>query len=57
MANIGYHVCMTKTNDHQSQQDPADREELRWLWIRVGVRLGVGLLVVIATLWLIFAAG
>jgi hypothetical protein len=57
VANIGYHVPMTKPNDHRSQQVPADRDELRWLWIRVGVRLGVGLLVVIATLWLIFLAG
>jgi len=57
VANIGDHVPMTKSNDHQSQQDPANRDELRWLWIRVGVRLGVGLLVVIATLWLIFMAG
>jgi hypothetical protein len=48
---------MTDPNDHQSQQDPADRDELRWLWIRVGIRLGVGLLVVFATLWLIFMAG
>jgi len=57
VANIGYHVPMTKPNDHRSQQVPVDRDELRWLWIRVGVRLGVGLLVVIATLWLIFLAG
>ena len=32
-------------------------EELRWLWIRVGIRLAIGLLVVAATLWLILEAG
>lgn len=35
--------------------DPAD--ELRWLWIRVGLRLGIALLVIVATLLLILGAG
>lgn len=31
-------------------------DELRWLWIRLGVRLGIVLLVIAATLFLILSA-
>ena len=50
---------MTDSDEQKPDQAPAagDSEELRWLWIRVGVRLGIGLLVVVATLLLIFGAG
>jgi hypothetical protein len=48
---------MNDPNDHQIRQDPANRDELRWLWIRVGVRIGIGLLVVGVTLGLILGAG
>ena len=51
---------MNEPDDQKTPQDPADHdagEELRWLWIRVAVRLGIGLLVVVATIWLILAAG
>jgi hypothetical protein len=41
----------------QNPKEPAAGEELRWLWIRVGVRLGIGLLVVVAALLLILGAG
>jgi hypothetical protein len=50
---------MSKPDNQKTPQDPTGHEsgeELRWLWIRVGVRLGIGLLVVIATLLLIFSA-
>ena len=46
---------MSKPEEHKTGQDAG--EELRWLWIRVGVRLGIGLLVVVATLLLILGAG
>ncbi|MCK5274870.1 MAG: hypothetical protein KAJ11_15185 [Alphaproteobacteria bacterium] len=50
---------MTESDEQKPDQAPTggDSEELRWLWIRVGVRLGIGLLVVVATLLLIFGAG
>ena len=50
---------MTEPDEQKPDQGPAggDSEELRWLWIRVGVRLGIGLLVIVATVWLILAAG
>lgn len=51
---------MTEPNDHQTPLDQTDsdgRDELRWLWIRVGVRIGIGLLVIGVTLVLILGAG
>lgn len=50
---------MTEPDEHKDPQRPAvgDPDELDWLWVRVGVRLGIGLLVVVATLLLIFGAG
>lgn len=49
---------MTEPDQQKADQAAAgDSDESRWLWIRVGVRLGIGLLVVAATLWLIFGAG
>ena len=50
---------MTEPDEQKAGQAPAggESDELRWLWIRVGVRLGIGLLVVVATLWLILGAG
>jgi hypothetical protein len=50
---------MIEPDEQNTEQAPAggDSDELRWLWIRVGVRLGIGLLVVVATLLLIFSAG
>jgi len=56
-ASNPYYASMTDPNDHQAPQDPADRDEVRWLWIRIGVRLGIGLLVVGVTLALILGAG
>jgi hypothetical protein len=51
---------MTESNDHQTPQDPTgsdNADELRWNLIRVGVRLGIGLLVLGGTLALILGAG
>lgn len=51
---------MSELDDQKPPQDPNDPaagEELRWMWVRVGVRLGIGLLVVVATLLLILGAG
>jgi hypothetical protein len=56
-ASNPYYASMNDPNDHQIRQDPANRDELRWLWIRVGVRIGIGLLVVGVTLGLILGAG
>lgn len=50
---------MTDQDGHEPGQTPAagnSAEELRWLWIRMGVRLGIVLLVIAATLFLIFSA-
>ena len=50
---------MTEPDEQKPDQAPAggNSDELRWLWIRMGVRLGIGLLVIAATLLLIFGAG
>ncbi len=50
---------MTAPDEQETGQDPAGRvsaDERRWLWVRVGVRLGIGLLVAAVTLWLILSA-
>ena len=49
---------MTEPDEQKADLVPAgeDPDELRWLLIRAGVRLGIGLLVIAATLLLIFAA-
>ena len=49
---------MTEPDDHKTPQDSTagGSDELRWLWVRVGLRLGIGLLVVVATIWLILGA-
>ena len=50
---------VTEPDEHKTPQNPdvGDPNEARWLWVRIGVRLGIGLLVVVATLLLIFSAG
>ena len=50
---------MTEPDEHKDPQNPdvGNPDELLWLWVRIGVRLGIGLLVVVATLWLILGAG
>lgn len=51
---------MSQPNEDKTREDSAggiSADELRWLWVRVGVRLGVGLLVIVATLLLILGAG
>ena len=50
---------MTEPDEQKADQSPAggNSDELRWLWIRMGVRLGIGLLVIGATIGLILSAG
>lgn len=51
---------MNKLNEQEADQNSAagiSADELRWLWIRLGVRLGIGLLVIVATILLILGAG
>ena len=50
---------MKQSDEDMAQEDPANNfsaDELRWIWIRLGVRIVIGLLVVAATLLLIFTA-